>query len=57
MPNLSFEKLNESNYTDWNYLMEVLLIKKDLWDIVDGSETQPTGSHNSKVVCAFVKKQ
>ena len=37
--------------------MEALLIKKDLWDVVDGSETQPTGSNNSKVIRAFVKKQ
>ena len=39
MPDPSFEKLNESNYVDWRYLMEALLIEKDLWDVVDGSET------------------
>ena len=39
MPDPSYEKLNESNYVDWRYLMEALLIEKDLWDVVDGSET------------------
>ena len=57
MPNPSFEKLNESNYLDWCYLMETLLIEKDLWDVVDGSETGPTSSDNSKVIRAFIKKQ
>ena len=57
MPDPSFKKLNESNYTDWCYLMEAFLIEKDLWDVVDGSETQPTSSDNSKVICAFVKEQ
>jgi hypothetical protein len=57
MPDPSFEKLNESNYADWRYLMEALLVEKDLWDVVDGSETRPAGSDNSKAVRAFVKKQ
>ena len=35
MPDPSFKKLNESNYADWHYLMEALLIEKDLWDVVD----------------------
>ena len=39
MPDPSFEKLNEINYADWRYLMEALLSEKDLWDVVNGSET------------------
>ena len=57
MPDSSFEKLNETNYNDWHYIMAALLVEKDLWDVVDGTETQPAGSVNSKAVHAFAKKQ
>ena len=57
MPDTIFEKLNEKNYADWHYMMEALLIEKDLWDVVNGNEVRPTGSVNSKAVRAFVKKQ
>ena len=36
---------------DWRYMMEALLIEKDLWDIVEGTdstEVRPAGSVNSK---------
>jgi Domain of unknown function (DUF4219) len=35
--------LNEKNYVDWCYMMEALLIEKDLWNIVDGTKGHPTG--------------
>jgi hypothetical protein len=57
MPETTFEKLNEKNYPDWRYMMEALLVEKDLWDVVDGTEARPLGSANSKAVRAFVKKQ
>jgi hypothetical protein len=57
MPNTAFEKLNETNYPDWRYTMEALLVEKDLWDVVDGSELRPHGSINSKPVRTFTKKQ
>ena len=57
IPNLHFEKLNEMNYNDWHYVMVAMLIEKDLWDIIDGTETQPAGSANLKAIHAFVKKQ
>jgi hypothetical protein len=57
MPETAFEKLNEKNYADWCYMMEALLIEKDLWDVVNGTEVRPAGSVNSKAVRAFVKKQ
>ena len=37
--------------------MAALLVEMDLWDVVDGTETQPAGSVNSKAVRAFAKKQ
>ena len=55
MPDLII-KLNKSNYDMWSLVMKVLLIRKDLWDVVDGSEPRPAGSANSKVVRAYVKK-
>ena len=57
MPETQFEKLNEKNYVDWRYMMEALLIEKDLWDIVDRTEARPAGTDNSKAVRAYVKKQ
>ena len=38
-------------------MMEALLIEKDLWDVIDGTEAHPLGLANSKAVHAFVKKQ
>ena len=38
-------------------LITTLLVEKDLWDVIDGTETQPTGSVNSKAIHAFAKKQ
>ena len=52
----SIIKLNKSNYDTWSLVMKALLIRKDLWDVVDGSEPRPAGSANSKVIRAYVKK-
>jgi gag-polypeptide of LTR copia-type/Domain of unknown function (DUF4219)/Zinc knuckle len=49
-------KLNETNYYTWSLIMKALLVRKDLWDVVDGSESRPTGSTNSKAVRAYEKK-
>ena len=54
---IKLQKLNKTSYNDWCYIMATLLVEKDLWDIVNGTETQPTGSANSKAICAFAKKQ
>ena len=37
--------------------MKDLLVRKGLWEVVDGSATLPTGSPNTKPVRAFCKKQ
>ena len=57
MPDTAFEKLNKTNFSDWCYMMEALLVEKDLWNVVDGSEVRPHSSVNSRPVCAFIKKQ
>ena len=35
------EKLTADNYTNWKFQMQMLLIGKDLWEIVEGTEVLP----------------
>ena len=50
-------KLNQENYGDWSMMMEAILVRKQLWDIVTGGKTRPVGSENSTCVKNFVRKQ
>ena len=50
---LHFANLNESNYAEWSLYMRSTLIKKGLWRVIEGSESHPLGSPNSKAVKAF----
>lgn len=53
-----FEKLNDSNWGTWKMLMKALLVRKNLWDIMDGSEVLPPPTNlNAKAIRAFRKKQ
>ncbi|KAI6004608.1 hypothetical protein EDD15DRAFT_2120765, partial [Pisolithus albus] len=45
-----FAKLNKSNYAEWSLYMRSTLVKKGLWEIVEGSQTRPLGSPNSKAL-------
>ena len=54
---LHFANLNESNYAEWSLYMRSTLIKKGLWRVVEGSESHPLGSPNSKAVKAFDRRQ
>src|ERR1700738_1264148 len=56
MPEM-FEKLNDSNWGQWRMFMRALLVKKNVWDVVSGSETLPGGSPNTKAVRGFRRKQ
>ena len=53
----SVMKLNEINYADWSMMMEAVLVRKQLWDVVNGEKTKPMGSENSSVVKSFIRKQ
>jgi hypothetical protein len=55
--NSGFEKLNEMNYGTWKMLMKALLVRKQLWDVVAGIESNPGGSPNSKAAKGFRKRQ
>ena len=53
----TFALLDETNYHEWAFFMEAVLIWKGLLGTVEGTITQPLGSPNSKAVKAFVDKQ
>ena len=53
----SVTKLNEENYGDWSMMMEAVLVRKQLWDIVNGEKMRPMGSDNSAAVKNFTRKQ
>jgi hypothetical protein len=53
----AFALLDETNYHEWAFFMEAVLIRKELLGVVDGSVTQPPGSPNLKPVKAFLHKQ
>jgi len=53
----SFALLDEINYHEWAFFMEAILVRKDLFGIVDGSVTQPPGNPNFKAVKLFLSKQ
>jgi hypothetical protein len=57
MPDLSFQKLDGTNYAEWSMLMQAWLIKKGLWDVVDGTKTKLPGSPTTKAMQAFAKWQ
>ena len=50
-------KLNEENYGDWSMMMEAVLIRKQLWDIMNGEKMRPMGSDNSAAIRNFTWKQ
>ena len=44
-----FELLDEGNYFNWKYRMEMQLIRKDLWGIVAGTETRPATNARAQI--------
>jgi Domain of unknown function (DUF4219) len=53
----SIMKLNEENYGDWSMMMEAILVRKQLWDIVNGEKMRPLGSENLAPSKNFIRKQ
>lgn len=52
------DRLKEGNYEDWSLRMGALLEEKDLWEVVEGTETEPADTKsNAKAIRAFRKKQ
>ena len=40
---MRFKLLDDRNYFQWKYQMEMQLIWKDLWGIMSGEDTHPDG--------------
>jgi hypothetical protein len=55
--NSGFKKLNEMNYGTWKMLMKALLVRKQLWDVVAGIESNLGGSPNLKAAKGLRKSQ
>lgn len=45
--NTMFERLNCSNYRVWSIRMKMMLIKEDLWDIIDPGSSKPEDATRS----------
>ena len=53
--NFRIQKLNSDNYAEWKFDMEMLLMAKDVWDIVSGVETLDDDASND-VKAKFKKR-
>jgi hypothetical protein len=51
---VNVEPLNDTNWETWSFLMEQYLTVNNLWDIVDGTETEPT---DATAKAEFLRKQ
>ncbi|THG93073.1 hypothetical protein EW026_g8058 [Hermanssonia centrifuga] len=56
MPGPTIPKLNDTNFVKWSILIEALLVKKNLFDVVSGEEGRPLGSDNTKAVKAWKRR-
>ena len=55
LSSLNFDKLNVDNYHDWEFSMRMFLIGKNLWEIVQGTETLPNDA-NEETKAKFQKR-
>src|SRR5947208_13909944 len=55
MSNLyTIEKLDATNYHTWKFKMRMILIEKDLWDIVETPSESEAGLKKSKKALALI---
>ena len=52
----SIDKLNGSNYHAWKFKIQMVLIDKDIWDVIDGSEEEPMAESSVAASGAWNKK-
>src|SRR5215469_14554113 len=50
----SIDKLDGTNYHAWKYKIQMVLIDKDLWEVVDETEKKPENDNNG--AAAWTKK-
>src|ERR1700759_4303006 len=56
----SIDKLNSGNFSSWKFRMQMILIDRGLWEVVDGSQVPPlaiAGDEASRVKLAEWKKK
>jgi hypothetical protein len=53
---LPIEKLDSGNWISWKFQMKHLLMARDLWTVVDGSESLPTGERELNEYSRRVQK-
>ena len=53
---LPIEKLDSGNWISWKFQMKHLLMARDLWTVVDGSESRPTGEREQNEYSCRVQK-
>jgi len=51
-----FDPLNDRNYFQWKYRMEMQLIQKGLWEVVSGEDARPDGPETSHDVKDWIKR-
>jgi transposase InsO family protein len=51
----SIEKLDGTNFSSWKFRLKMVLIDRNLWDIVDGTESRP-GPEDLTALGSFTKK-
>ncbi len=54
--NLSIERLNGVNFYNWKFKVQMLLIREDLWEIVNGSDTAPVGTSEAQAIATWRKR-
>src|SRR6266576_3566070 len=52
-----FDNLTNGNYIEWKIYMEALLVRKNLLEVVNGTERHPGGNEGTKKVKDFYRKQ
>ena len=52
----AIEKLNGSNWSTWKFQMKHVLLAKDLWGLVDGTEAEPAEDAAARVLADYRKR-
>ncbi|GBM84765.1 hypothetical protein AVEN_118889-1 [Araneus ventricosus] len=53
----AIEKLDASNYNSWYDDVRVILLEKDCWNIVQGTETSPAEGATAKEVRDYILRK
>ena len=51
------DKFDGVNFHLWKFKMEMVMVQKELWEIVDGSEEPPHSTSDPRVMQAYKRKE